>query len=254
MGDLAVLVPSRERPHNIARLIDAMDRTCHGDTELVVGVDDDDPTLDEYLAFPDTYDFCTVVVLGGLRRQLVRWLNILSASYSKTHPILGHVGDDNLPRTPGWDIRVMKSLENHLFCFGDDLDPGRPPGSLSLTIFMRSEVVKTLGCMGPSRIQHMYVDPIWHAWGTATSMEFLPDVVLEHMHYMVAGKAPEDESYRLSTSLIPRDCAAYNDYVYDPYGLNADIEKLGGIPFTQEALAEFNRGLNIPRVWGEPVA
>jgi hypothetical protein len=51
MGDLAVLVPSRERPHNIARLIEAMDKTCRGDTTLIVGVDEDEPHLDEYRAF-----------------------------------------------------------------------------------------------------------------------------------------------------------------------------------------------------------
>jgi hypothetical protein len=32
-------------------------------------------------------------------------------------------------------------------------------------------------------------------------------------------------------------------------GLNADILKLGGEPFTPEGIAEFNRALNIPRRW-----
>jgi hypothetical protein len=31
--------------------------------------------------------------------------------------------------------------------------------------------------------------------------------------------------------------------------LNADILKLGGVPFTLEGIAEFNRALNIPRRW-----
>lgn len=73
MGDLALLVPSRGRPHNIARLIDAMDRTCRGDTRLVVGVDDDDPTLDSYYDFSEAE--CELIVESGLQRQLVRWLN-----------------------------------------------------------------------------------------------------------------------------------------------------------------------------------
>jgi hypothetical protein len=74
MGDLAVLVPSRERPHNIARLIEAMDKTCRGDTTLIVGVDEDDPHLDEYRAFNE----CEVEVRPGLRHRLVRWLNLLA--------------------------------------------------------------------------------------------------------------------------------------------------------------------------------
>lgn len=235
MGELAVLVPSRGRPQSIARLLEAMEKTCRADTTLVVGLDQDDPTLEDY---PD----CEKVVRGGLHRQLVRWLNLLALSRSEPH--LGHIGDDNVPRTVGWDVRVIESLKSNLFCFGDDLDPGRPKGSLSLTIFMRSEVVRRLGYMGPPAIQHMYVDPVWFAWGKATSIEFLPEVVLEHMHYTL-GKSGRDESYELSTSLIPRDLVAYNAYCDE--GMNRDIEKLGGTPYTPEAMAAFNQSLNIPR-------
>lgn len=241
--DLALLVPSRERPHNIARLIDAMNRTCRADTTLIVGVDADDPCLDQYMAFTE----CEVVVLP--RMQLVDWLNVLAAPRASEYRYLGHIGDDNVPRTTGWDQRVIESLQDHVFCFGDDLDPGREPGSLSLTIFMRSQVVQALGYMGPPSIQHMYVDPVWYAWGQATSIEFLPDVVLEHMHYTIGGKAPHDASYERTTGLIPADCLAYNAYCDSPNGLNADIRKLGGVPFTEEALEEFNRRLNIPKAW-----
>jgi hypothetical protein len=140
----------------------------------------------------------------------------------------------------------MESLERNLFCFGDDLDPGRAKGSLSIHVFMRSEVVRKLGYMGPPTLRHMYVDPVWFAWGTATSIEFLGDVVLEHLHYSL-GRSPLDESYQHSTGLIPTDCAAYNTYCRER--MNKDILKLGGTPFTDEAMAEFNRRLNIPERW-----
>jgi hypothetical protein len=243
--DLAVIVPSRERPHNIARLIEAMDKTCRGDTTLIVGVDQDDPYLPAYQAFHS----CEIEVQPGLRRQLVRWLNTLAAPRADQYKAIGHIGDDNVPRTIGWDVRIMESLERNNFCFGDDLDPGRPAGSLTIHAFMRSEVVRKLGYFGPPRLQHMYVDPVWYAWGKATSIEFLPDVVLEHMHYTIGGKAPVDQSYQDSTGLIPRDCAAYNDYCDDPGGLNGDVVILGGRPYTPESIAEFNLALNIPKRW-----
>lgn len=244
MGDvaLAVLVPSRGRPQNVARLIEAMKATCRADTRLVVGVDEDDPTLEDYKSLD-----CELVVRPPMR--LVAWLNTLAPS--RKEPFLGHIGDDNVPRTDGWDVRIVRSLKRQGqvgFCFGDDLDPGRPPGSLSIHIFMTSGVVKRLGYFGPPQIQHMYVDPVWYAWGKATSIEFLSDVILEHMHYTVGGKGPHDESYQKSTGLIPEDCLAYNAYC--DYGMNADIKKLGGIRFTPESMAEFNRRLNIPRVFG----
>jgi hypothetical protein len=248
MARLALIVPSRGRPHNIARLLDAMNQTCRGETDLIVGVDDDDPTLDQYLGFTG----CEIQVKPGYRRQLVRWLNVLGGAAANDYSYVGHIGDDNVPRTVGWDVKIMESLERQGpvgFCFGDDLDPGRVPGSLSIHIFMTSNVIRRLGYMGPPSIQHMYVDPVWYAWGQATSIEFLPDVVLEHMHYTVSGKAPVDESYQHSTGLIPSDCGNYNAYCDDPHGLNTDVAKLGGIQFTPEALAEFNQRLNIPRQW-----
>lgn len=241
--DLALIVPSRERPHNIARLLEAMDRTCRADTTLIVGVDDNDPRLDEYLAFKN----CEIVVKP--RMPLVAWLNVLAWERRDAYRFIGHIGDDNVPRSVGWDTRIIRSLDDHAFCFGDDLDPGRVPGSLSIHIFMRADVVRRLGYMGPPSIRHMYVDPVWYAWGQATSIEFLPDVVLEHMHYTIGGKAPCDDSYAHSTGLIPSDCASYNDYCDS--GMNADIRKLDGVPFTSEAMAEFNRRLNIPRSWGQ---
>lgn len=245
MGELAVIVPSRGRPQNIARLHEAMNRTCRGQTDLIVGVDDDDPHLDDYRTFTGG----TVVIRPGLKGRLVQWLNELAVPKARTHRFVGHIGDDNVPHTVGWDVRIMESLERNLFCFGDDLDPGRPAGSLSIHVFMQSEVIKRLGYMGPPSIRHMYVDPVWFAWGNATSIEFLPDVVIEHLHYTISGKALEDESYRASTGLIPTDCANYNQYCDDPCGLNADILKLGGTPYTPEALAAFNQRLNIPKRW-----
>jgi hypothetical protein len=239
MADLALVVPSRGRPQNIQRLIDAMTLTCLADTELIVGVDLDDPTLPDYGS-----DRGRVRIVHCPRMPLVAWLNFLASECDA--PLIGHIGDDNVPRTEGWDLRIIESLERQgeiSFCFGDDLDPGRAPGSLSIHIFMTAEVIRRLGYMGPPQIQHMYVDPVWYAWGQATSIEFLPDVVLEHLHYTL-GKASADESYRQSTGLIPTDLQHYKDYCSG--GLNVDIEKLGGTPFTAEALAEFNRELNIP--------
>lgn len=248
---LALLVPSRGRPHNVVRLLDAMDATCRAQTRLIVGVDDDDPTLPGYQALADR---CEVVVgrAARYRGQLVRWLNDLALWNAQDYPFLGHIGDDNVPHTEGWDVRVIESLtkQGTGFCFADDLDPGRTPGSLSIHIFMTADVPLQLGYFGPPPIQHMYVDPVWYAWGTRTSIEFLSDVVIEHRHYSVSD-APMDESYHHSTGLIPADCERYNEYCDDPAGMNADIVRLGGRAFSAEELAEFNHLLNIPKRWGQ---
>src|SRR5690349_4416694 len=107
MADLALLVPSRGRPHNIARLLDAMNRTCRADTTLIVGIDDDDPSLPDYQAFTD----CQIQVIQGLRGHLVSLLNTMAVPRVDEYRYLGHIGDDNDSRTVGWDTMVIDSLQ-----------------------------------------------------------------------------------------------------------------------------------------------
>lgn len=218
-----------------------MDATCRGDTQLIVGLDDDDPTLDAYPT-----PGCGTMIGSGLHHDFPGWVNALAAVHVSEYRFVGMIGDDNVPRTEGWDTRVIESLAEHNFCWADDLDPGRAPGSMSMHIFMRSDVVRKIGYMAPASIRHMYNDVVWFAWATATSGEFLSDVVIEHLHYSL-GKSPMDDTYQHSTASIPENCRQYNDYCDD--GMNADIKKLGGRPFSPEAMMEFNRNLNIPYRW-----
>ena len=124
MGDLAVLVPSRGRPHNMARLIEAMDPTCRGDTTLIVGVDEDDPTLQDYVG------------LGGCdgrhgrtHGQLVRWLNILALTFVKEYRSSATSGTTTFRAPSAGTCESWRASTGTMFCFGDDLDPGREPGS-----------------------------------------------------------------------------------------------------------------------------
>ena len=47
----------------------------------------------------------------------------------------------------------------------------------------------------------MYVDDAWMAWGQAVGIEFLEDVVIEHLH-PTAGKSETDASYETSEALM----------------------------------------------------
>ena len=246
IADLLLVVPSRGRPASIARLRAAMEATCKGDTFLVVGLDDDDPSLQDYISQADAG--CTYVVRSGLR-QVVPWINELATGRTGRFRFIGHVGDDNVPSTPGWDVRMMEALEHTPFAFGNDLYPTRPPGSLSCHIFMRSEVIAALGYMGPPSIRHMFVDVAWYAWGRGCGIEFLSDVIIEHLHYTL-GRSPFDESNAASLACTGADLGAWHAYSRGGQ-LNADILKIdpGGRVFTPESLRVFNAALNIPEVW-----
>jgi hypothetical protein len=244
LRDLAVIVPSRGRPHNIARLIEAMDRTCRGDTTLIVGVDEDDPHLDAYRRSR----------MRGRRpapaRHLVAWLNDLAVPNAATSTgSSGTSGTTTSPAPSAGTPGSSRASNATGFCFGDDLDPGRRPRSLShphLHDQRRHPPARVHGAAAHSahvrrpglvRVGASHVDRV------------PPDVVLEHMHYTVGGKAPHDESYEASTGLIPQDCTNYNDYCDDPDGVNADIAKLGGTPFTVGGA----RGVQPPAEHSAPV-
>jgi hypothetical protein len=239
MRDLLVVVPSRGRPASVSRLAQAMAQTCTAATTLAVGLDDDDERQYPRLQGVE-YE-----VRSGLR-QVTAWTNELAVPRAAGYRAVGCLGDDNVPRTAGWDARILEALQRTPFAFGNDLYP-RDPGSMSCHVFMRSEVVQALGYAGAPSISHMYVDVAWFAWGTACGITYLDDVVIEHLHYS-NGKAGHDQTYAASYALTAADLQ--NWHAYSRGGqLNADIAKLGGTPFTPQSLAEFNRGINVPDRW-----
>jgi hypothetical protein len=240
--DLLMVIPSRGRPGNIARLRAAMDATCTAETDLIVGLDDDDPTRD---AYPDNADI-DYVTRPGLHK-VTAWCNELAVGGTENYRYIGHFGDDNVPESRGWDTAVTEALEKTPFAFANDQYPGRAPGTLCCHVFMRSEVVTTLGYFGPPSIAHMYVDVAWMAWGTACGITYLHDVLIPHLHY-TTGRAGVDATYQNSYAGTGADLAAWHAYCRSG-GLNADIEALGGKPYTPEALADFNRSLFIPVTW-----
>jgi len=245
MRDLGMLVPSRGRPQNIARLWDAMKGTCAASTSLLVGLDADDPQRDAYPPGPG------YVVQDGLR-YVTAWVNHLALMTLGSYRFAGHFGDDNVPETPGWDERICQALGRQPFAFANDRYP-RAPGSLSCHIFMRADVVRTLGYFGPPEISHMYVDVAWMAWCLACGHEYLDDVMIPHHHYTLG--AAHDDTYARSYARTAADLSAWHAYSRrgledgEPGGLNGDIAKLGGEPFTPERLARFNADLNIPEAW-----
>jgi hypothetical protein len=252
LKELLVVVPSRGRPQNISRLVDAMGKTCRAATDLWVGLDDDDPQLPAYQEM-DTGPYPWWSETRPDLRNVVPWVNHLAMARYQDYQAVGHIGDDNVPLTDGWDVEMLMGLEQTPFAFGNDLYP-RAPGSLCCHVFMRSDVLGRLGYFGPPQIYHMYVDVAWMAWGTKCGITYRHDVIIDHQHF-TTGRAETgfDASYQRTQHLIPVDLNNWHAYCQSGQ-LNADIEKIGGgTPFTDEELRTFNRDLNIPQFWGQPV-
>ena len=202
-----------------------MKATCRGDTTLLVGTDTDDPDLGAYQEYAATQDhpLFQLVTKPDLH-GVVAWVNELAVPCADGYRFTGVLGDDNVPRTEGWDAAIMDALAATPFAFGNDLYP-RGPGSHPAHIFTRGEVVAALGYLGPPCLRHMFVDNCWLAWGQACGITYLHDVVIEHLHFTL-GRSPHDATYQGAENAWDGDKAAWDAYQTD--GLAADIEKIRG--------------------------
>jgi hypothetical protein len=216
MADLVVIIPSRGRPESVRELLEAFDSTCTGNTELVLAVDDNDPTLGTYSE--------TVAELAGSSKtrvslsvvdqptNMVHALNATAmASVGEPTPYaVGFMGDDHRPRTGGWDSAYLEALWDlgTGIVYGDDL---LQRGGLPTQCAMTADIIRELGFMAPPTLTHLAVDNWWLELGRqAGCIRYLPDVVVEHMH-PVAGKADWDEGHRRvnSPEMYSRDLAEF---------------------------------------------
>ena len=202
MPELVVVVPTYGRPQNAWRLVKAFQETCVLDTELVFVLDDADETRLQYpLPHLTTSTRGMIPALNAGATALVRDLKPFA---------IGFMGDDHLPRTVGWDGRYVAALRKMGtgFVYGNDLLQGaRIPTQVAMT----ANVVEALGWMAPPTFKHLFVDDAWKDMGTAIkAIQYLPDVVVEHLHPL-AGSAENDENYdRVNAPEIARaDQAEY---------------------------------------------
>ena len=218
MPELVVIVPSRGRPHNMARLAQAFKDTG-ATARLVCCADDDDPTL------PDYYGAGVNLVIGP-RLGLAGSLNQHAVAYADMVPYVGFMGDDHLPRTAGWDKQVVEALQELgtgiVYC--NDLLQGE---RLPTAVFVTSNIVRTLGYLCFPGAKHMYLDDCWLAWGQQIDrIRYLPDVIVEHMHPGI-GKADHDSGYAETGQLMGPDSVAWEQYRAGRFA--DDVAKLRGL-------------------------
>jgi hypothetical protein len=232
---LTVLVPTRGRPANAARLVAAFEATCVlPDTTVQFGVDSDDPMWHYYCqAAGDAVHGRTQVTpcQPSRRRGMVDALNQMWSSRPQSADVFGFMGDDHLPVTPGWDEALCAALAGKpaALAYGNDLFQC---GDKPTAVVMTASIPRALGYMAPPELAHLFVDDAWLAWGRALdAITYLPDVVIEHLH-PDAGKVQRDHGYDTvnAPAAFSADHAAY--LAYRDGHMTADVDKLRslGVP------------------------
>lgn len=215
MTGLLVIVPSRGRPQNIARLIGA---PGWDGADLLVAVDDDDPTLPGYEDLP-------VDLVVAPRLGLGATLNKLAVAEAAAYETVGFMGDDHLPRTPGWAWTITDTLRamGRGIVYGNDLMQGP---NLPIAVFMTADIILGLGYMCPPGCRHLFLDNAWKAIGERLGcLRYLPTVVIEHCHPQ-AEKAAWDDGYAEvnGAPMWEADEAAYRAWLAGPF--ESDIERV----------------------------
>ena len=223
-----MIVPTRSRPDNVEDFLDAWSATTFGRADLLFAVDDDDPALPRYREISDA-SRCAGFTRGvhlhvGPRLRLGGTLNAVSEKFTDAYDALCFMGDDHLARSGRWDLAFLAELERlgTGIVYGNDLIQGP---ALPTAVAMTTDIIRELGYMVPAGLVHMFADNAWKAWGEGIGrLTYMPDVIIEHNHPLV-GKAPMDDLYRETETLMGPDSARWDDYRLMG-GLNADIERL----------------------------
>lgn len=196
-ASLNVLVPSRGRPENVKRLIDAMDATIDVTmTRLFVIVDEDDPKQADYQYMLQNSRHWAFCITNSYYYKIGPILNAVSRNQAKACRYIAFMGDDHCPRTFHWDQHLVEALDGKPgVSYGNDLFQGE---NLPTAVCISSDVIRALGYMCPPRLEHLYLDNFWKELGQRLgNLKYLPDVIIEHLHPL-AGKAQVDAGYHYS--------------------------------------------------------
>jgi hypothetical protein len=198
---MLVLVPSRERPGNVARFAQAAMGTSSCDVLFIL--DRDDPLLNEAYAAAKPYQ-CRVLP----RMSVVPKLN-QAAAENLSYPVLMFTGDDTIPRTAGWDTLLtgaIAAMGGTGYAYPDGLARTDIPEHVAIS----SDIVRALGWFACPYMTHFCIDNAWADIGNgAECIRFVPEAVVEHMHW-TQGKGPKDHVLKRAIDNAAGDYAGYD--------------------------------------------
>lgn len=225
IADLAVLVPSRGRPANLERLIRAVHQTARGRTHVLAGVDRDDPQLDAYLDLRKRLLLPSDGIrVSENRRNLVQWTNRLAYLTKGMYRFYASLGDDMIPKTPGWDIKLMDAIDEDFAGTGIAYPWDGIRDDIPEAYVISADLVDTLGWVMQPSLQHFYNDNVWADIGHgARCIRQLRGVIIDHAN-VGTGRAVVDQTALDNGQRIAPDKEAYEAWCRS--GRAADVDKV----------------------------
>jgi hypothetical protein len=221
-GDLLVIVPTRGRPGGIARLLDAVHATSRANTHLHVAVDEDDEKLPQYRAVMDKAGAEGDVLETGPRKGLCGTTNDVAVRRAGEYPYLASLGDDMVPRTPGWDAALIRGIRRMggtgIVYPWDGVREDIPEA-----VVMSSGIVAALGWMCEPSLKHFYPDNVWADLGRgAGCLRHLRAIAVDHLN-PATGQARPDATNRDNGRSLEADRDAYYGWRRDRMAADIDV-------------------------------
>ena len=200
------ILPSRGRPNNIERLIEAW-RLTEASTSVLLCLDEEDSFFGDYQNLKLPTDWLLYLRQGKL----------LSDVYNECfglYPNLswyGFIADDVVPLTPGWD-QILISVAS-----GDGM--AVPAGSHDPTgaphFVLGGDLVRSVRWLSLPGLARLYIDTVWQDIAVDRGvLRRVPDVLLQHRHFS-NGLALFDQTYRKPSRISDR-------VIYETWRTNHD--------------------------------
>lgn len=194
------LLPSRGRPHLAARLFEKGDFKTPG----LLLVDRDDAPNYKWIRLPDGWE-----VNVGPRMYLSEKLN-LGFKYKPDEPWYGILNDDHVPKTQGWDLRLVEAVKSQKIVWPLDNYADR----ISTPVF-DGDLVRALGWVAPPELRHFYIDDVHELLAECLGCLRLESVMVSHEH-VNAGRMRPDRTY-LERPNNQQDRTAYMKWCRDKW-------------------------------------
>lgn len=206
LQSLLVMVPTRNRREQAARLIKSFEDSEPGDETVLMFITDADDDSYEDMDWGSALH----AVLSGERMPLTAIFNEVALAHADDFDAIMTVGDDHLFTTPEWDKGLLSAIDvlgGSGWSFPDDKRRSGFPEIWAVS----SDIVRELGWFALPAVKHFYCDNAVHEIGMRSSLlKYCPDVVIEHLHYSVSEETVRDQTYaEAENSSGAHDAAAY---------------------------------------------
>jgi glycosyltransferase involved in cell wall biosynthesis len=192
-GLISILVPTRNRPKNVRRLVSSIFKNSanSNNIEILFYVDIDDVT------FPNDILQNNIKIIRGPKIWNSLMLNVLYVH--AIGEIVMYAADDIEFSTLNWDLIVLEAFnkvpDKILLVFGNDL--GSYENQIAIHGFLHRNWLETIGTFAAS--SRGSLSDLWHTENARmlNRMVYLPQLHIKHIHYRQGDKeAIFDETYK----------------------------------------------------------